>query len=218
MKVSCLNCKRQMKYKNLSTHVCIKWYYCKICGKKFKSEEKLNSHIYAHEVKMKQIEQKKIKENKITTPKRKIYECDCCNKISYETPNFDHNCSFVRIKVSCIKCKKICRGGMRGLDNHNKREPNCNLSKEEKVKNANQKRRLTMLNKSEEEKQKISKKLSERISFVRQNRSEEENLIHNEKVRLGVLKYYNSEKYDPELKSKLVKEGLQNANDKNIKD
>jgi uncharacterized C2H2 Zn-finger protein len=106
----------------------------------------------------------------------------------------------------CKKCGKNFK--LEKTYNDHLLKANCHLTLEERKALRNKRFKETMNNKTKEEKEKISKKLSKNISKARQSKTEEEKKIHNEKVSNGLKEYYKSDRYDFESKSKNIKKAL----------
>lgn len=92
---------------------------------------------------------------------------------------------------------------------------NCHLSKEDKVKLSRIRARATINAKSDSEKALLTKQLSDACKRGIANRTNTQKKNHREQLKNSALRYYNSDRYNADNQSALVKKGLLNA--KNIK-
>ncbi len=88
------------------------------------------------------------------------------------------------------------------------------LTEEQRAKEIIEKRRLTMEAKSPEEKAEYADKIRRKIKDYRSNMSEEEKMQNSENLRKSCLNYYNSDRYDPEIRGEQVRKGLNGENSK----
>lgn len=93
----------------------------------------------------------------------------------------------------------------------------CTTTAEYRQEQANQKRALARASKSDEENLLTYKKISEKVSAYRNNMSESEKIEFQIKTTQGIINYYNSDAYSPEIRSEQVKHGI-NENKRNKKD
>ena len=68
--------------------------------------------------------------------------------------------------------------------------------------------------KSPEEKAEYAEKIRRKIKDYRSNMSEEEKMQNSENLRKSCLNYYNSDRYDPEIRGEQVRKGLNGENSK----
>lgn len=157
------------------------------------------------------------------------YTCEKCNKLYTRYSNLIKHldkCKGPKIKKN-IKhkipkphmIKYICKYCGK---KHNKESTlithytrDCRLSPEERFKIGRIKTKEKRLAKSETELKEIYKKQANSLKNTLSNMSEEERELRNRKSGAGIKKFYESEEYDSEERSRLVKEGIRAKNNKN---
>jgi hypothetical protein len=90
---------------------------------------------------------------------------------------------------------------------------NCMLSKAERIELRNERWRATMSSKTAQEKTEMGRKISTKVKAFQQNMPKERRDEILRKLAERGLKYYQSDRYDPEVRSKQIKEGIARAKD-----
>lgn len=143
------------------------------------------------------------------------FKCETCGKIFKKRKFFEMHVSNCTIKENIVRkietfecdvCGEVFKSE-RARQTHLK-NPRSHMSKEEKKAERSRKFKETMNSKSPEEKELIGKKISERVSAARNNRSDEEKANISEITRQAMLEFYNSPNYDSEKRSEQIKNGL----------
>ena len=194
-KTVCLTCQKKAKndliygkgYSNLSKQErkLIRETYSKE-KQKIKNEEILKKKLLKEETgKQKQLLKEETRKQKqlIKKEKQRKNNCECCGKDVFK-------------KGICLDCKK--------------HKQNLTLYGEGyEFLSRNDKFKITMNNKSEEEREISRSKISFSVSTAINNRTEEEKKYFSSLYKESSLNYYNSSSYDKEKRSNEIKNGLQ---------